>query len=95
MASTEVRLLSVPSAVVMSAAVKLVGASLKAKLMVAEPSLTLTSELLLIETATVGVTVSTVKLVEPPDPALPLFSCQLAPVTLTEPMTPSSAGCCR
>ena len=37
-ASTEVRLLSVPPAVVVSAAVKLVGASLKAKLMVAEPS---------------------------------------------------------
>ena len=79
-----------PSAVVMSAAVKLVGASLKAKLMVAEPSLTLTSELLVV-TVTVGVTVSTVKLVEPPDPALPLFSCQLLAVTLTEPVTPSSA----
>ena len=83
-----------PSAVVMSAAVKLVGASLKAKLMVAEPSLTLTSELSVV-TVTVGVTVSTVKLVEPPDPALPLFSCQLLAVTLTEPVTPSSAGCCR
>ena len=34
----------------------------------------------------VGVTVSTVKLVEPPDPALPLFSCQLLAVTLTEPV---------
>ena len=72
-----------PSAVVMSAAVKLVGASLKAKLMVAEPSLTLTSELSVV-TVTVGVTVSTVKLVEPPEPALPLFSCQLLAVTPTE-----------
>ena len=47
---------------------------------------TLTSWLL-IETATVGVTVSTTKLpVAPPVPALPLASDQLAPVTLTEPL---------
>ena len=75
---------------VMSAAVKLVGASLKAKLMVAVLLATLTSVRLLV-TVTVGFTVSTVKLVEPPDPALPLFSCQLLAVTLTEPVTPSSA----
>ena len=52
-----------PSAVVMSAAVKLVGASLKAKLMVAVLLATLTSVRLLV-TVTVGFTVSTVKLVE-------------------------------
>ena len=50
-------------------------------------ALTLTS-LLLIVTATVGVTVSTVKLpvLAPPVPALPLISCQLLALTLTEPL---------
>ena len=72
------------------------GASLKAKLTVAVGAATLTS-LLLIETEAVGVTVSTVKLpaAGAAVPALPLFSCQLLAVTLTEPVTPSSAGCCR
>ena len=51
---------------------------------------TLTSVRLVV-TVTVGFTVSTVKLVEPPEPRLPLFSCQLLAVTLTEPVTPSSA----
>ena len=49
------------------------------KVMVAVLVATLTSELPVV-TATVGVAVSTVKLVEPPEPALPLFSCQVLAV---------------
>ena len=86
MASTIARLLSTPPVAVVSPSTKLVGASLKAKLTVAVGAATLTS-LLLIETATVGVTVSTtIFVVEPPVPGLPLASDQLAPVTLTEPL---------
>ena len=73
---TSVRVPSVPPLVVMLAAVKSVGASLKLKVTSAVLAARLTS-LWSIVTAAVGVTVSTVKLVLAAVPGLPLSSCQL------------------
>ena len=77
MASTITRLESTPPVAEVLVRVKSVGASLKVKWTVEVLAATLTSWLSIV-TATVGVTVSTVKLpVAPAVPALPLFSCQL------------------
>ena len=68
---------SVPPVAVVSAKVNEVGASLKLKVIVAVLWATVTS-VLLVATATVGVTVSTMKAVlVAPVPGLPLSSCQL------------------
>ena len=73
-----------PPTALVSARVNEVGASLNANVTVPVPLATFTS-VLLIDTATVGVTVSTVKAaVLPPAPALPLPSCQVPAVTLTD-----------
>ena len=83
MGSVSCRLLSEPPPALVSASPNVIGASLNVNVTVAVGWATFTS-VLLIDTATVGVTVSTVKLgVLPPLPGLLLTSDQLLAVTPT------------